>query len=482
MRKMTRWVCALVCCCVPFILEAGERLSFKNGKFKIAQITDVHWDQGSPNCERTIASLRAVFEAERPDMAMLTGDIVTAKPGVEGWQSIIRFLEEERMPFAVMMGNHDAEVVPKSEIYALLERSPYFVGAKGPDEIQGAGNCVVPVYGATGEKPAALLYCLDSNDYPEVAKDYGTYDWIHFDQIEWYRTQSARYTRENGGKPLPALAFFHIPVPEYKEITEADIVLGRKEEGIASPDINTGFFASTLEMGDVMGTFVGHDHANDYIALLFGRALAFGRVSGWDAYGDFERGARVIELYEGKFQFDSWIRTPSGKEDTFYYPSGLSSKDENSMSYLPARKVEPTKKGVAYTYYEGKFKHTDQIATGKKVKEGVMPAISIEEAPAEDHFAYEFRTLIRIPERGVYRFYTFSDDGSQLLIDGQTVVDNNGSHSAAPAKGKVALEAGFHELRVLYFEDYMGQSLEIGVASRTIPESPLSVDWFYLPE
>ena len=46
----------------------------------------------------------------------------------------------------------------------------------------------------------------------------------------------------------------------------------------------------------------------------------------------------------------------------------------------------------------------------------------------------------------------------------------------------MALEAGFHELRVLYFEDYMGQSLEIGVASRTIPESPLPVDWFYLPE
>ena len=80
---MTRWVCALVCCCVPFILEAGERLSFKNGKFKIAQITDVHWDQGSPNCERTITSLRAVFEAERPDMAMLTGDIVTAKRTLE---------------------------------------------------------------------------------------------------------------------------------------------------------------------------------------------------------------------------------------------------------------------------------------------------------------------------------------------------------------------------------------------------------------
>ena len=54
----------------------------------------------------------------------------------------------------------------------------------------------------------------------------------------------------------------------------------------------------------------------------------------------------------------------------------------------------------------------------------------------KDHFAYEFRKLINIPEKGVYRFYTYSDDGSKLFIDGKAIVDNDGSHNARIAKGR----------------------------------------------
>ena len=67
-------------------------------------------------------------------------------------------------------------------------------------------------------------------------------------------------------------------------------------------------------------------------------------------------------------------------------------------------------------------------------------------------------------------------------IDGKAIVDNDGSHNARIAKGKVALDAGFHELRVLYFEDYMGEALEVGVSSRKIKEAVLPEDWYYLPE
>ena len=39
-----------------------------------------------------------------------------------------------------------------------------------------------------------------------------------FDQIEWYRKQSKHFAEKNGGNPVPALAFFHIPLIEYNEI------------------------------------------------------------------------------------------------------------------------------------------------------------------------------------------------------------------------------------------------------------------------
>ena len=451
---------------------AQKSVAFREGKLKIVQLTDIHWDPQSKNCAQTAQTIEAVLALEKPDIAMLTGDVVTEKPGPEGWKAIIALLEKAQVPFTVMMGNHDAEVMPKQEIYDLLAQSPYFIGEKGPETIHGCGNYVVPVYGADHKTTKALLYCIDSNDYPE-SKDYGTYDWIHFDQVAWYRQTSARFTKENGGNPLPALAFFHIALPEYDAIPNNGTMLGEKNEGSGASKINSGLFASFIEMGDVMGAFVGHDHDNDFIGTHYQIALAYGRVTGTDAYGDLERGMRVIELKENERSFDTWVRTPSKKGDIFYYPSGLTSLDEEQMSYLPATTTKAGKPGVAYTYYEGKFKSTADVLKAQPVKEGTFRNFSIKEAAADDHFGYQFRSLINIPEKGVYKFHIYSDDGARLFIDGQEVIDNDGSHSAGEATGKVALEKGFHEIRVIYFEDYMGQALEIGITGKNLPKQVL---------
>lgn len=460
---------------------AQKSVAFREGKLKIVQLTDIHWDPQSKNCAQTAQTIEAVLALEKPDIAMLTGDVVTEKPGPEGWKAIIALLEKAQVPFTVMMGNHDAEVMPKQEIYDLLAQSPYFIGEKGPETIHGCGNYVVPVYGADHKTTKALLYCIDSNDYPE-SKDYGTYDWIHFDQIAWYRQTSARFTKENGDNPLPALAFFHIALPEYDAIPNNGTMLGEKNEGSGASKINSGLFASFIEMGDVMGAFVGHDHDNDFIGTHYQIALAYGRVTGTDAYGDLERGMRVIELKENERSFDTWVRTPSKKGDIFYYPSGLTSLDEEQMSYLPATTTKAGKPGVAYTYYEGKFKSTADVLKAQPVKEGTFRNFSIKEAAADDHFGYQFHSLINIPEKGVYKFHIYSDDGARLFIDGQEVIDNDGSHSAGEATGKVALEKGFHEICVIYFEDYMGQALEIGITGKNLPKQVLPDGMLFLPE
>ena len=460
---------------------AQKSVAFREGKLKIVQLTDIHWDPQSKNCAQTTQTIETVLALEKPDIAMLTGDVVTEKPGPEGWKAIIALLEKAQVPFTVMMGNHDAEVMPKQEIYDLLAQSPYFIGEKGPETIHGCGNYVVPVYGADHKTTKALLYCIDSNDYPE-SKDYGTYDWIHFDQVAWYRQTSARFTKENGGNPLPALAFFHIALPEYDAIPNNGTMLGEKNEGSGASKINSGLFASFIEMGDVMGAFVGHDHDNDFIGTHYQIALAYGRVTGTDAYGDLERGMRVIELKENERSFDTWVRTPSKKGDIFYYPSGLTSLDEEQMSYLPATTTKAGKPGVAYTYYEGKFKSTADVLKAKPVKEGTFRNFSIKEAAADDHFGYQFRSQINIPEKGVYKFHIYSDDGARLFIDGQEVIDNDGSHSAGEATGKVALEKGFHEICVIYFEDYMGQALEIGITGKNLPKQVLPDGMLFLPE
>ncbi|MDR1633150.1 MAG: endonuclease/exonuclease/phosphatase family protein [Dysgonamonadaceae bacterium] len=292
-----------------------------NGTFKIAQFTDMHFIDGSPNSAKTEATIRYVLETEKPDVAILTGDQVIDKPSKDVWPKIARIFEEARTPFAVVFGNHDAETITRDSVFDILSRSPYFIGERGPEDIHGIGNYILEVRSRTSDKPAALLYCFDSNDYTRNDK-LGHYDWIRYDQIAWYRQQSKRYTQANNNQPLPALAFFHIPLQEYANIAGKEATVGTQGEGIAYGKINSGMFASFVDMQDVMGVFVGHDHDNDYIGIAFDIALAFGRVTGADAYGKLERGARIIELYEDKPDvFTTWIRVPSGVEHKFYYPS-----------------------------------------------------------------------------------------------------------------------------------------------------------------
>jgi len=469
-------------CCSPTSAPEKYHLQFnENGKIKIAQFTDLHLAQGEPTLVKTLETVNTVLAAEKPDVVVITGDVVWRYPDRTPWTTLTKVFEEAKTPFAIVFGNHDGESnteITRSEIMDILLLSPYFIGEKGPADIDGVGNYIVPVYDRDN-KVVALLYCFDSNSYatnPELSG----YEPIHFDQITWYRRQSEKHTAENNGKPLPALAFFHIPLQEYGQVAERLFPAAPRRE-TTGPSYNTGLFGSFLEKKDVMGVFAGHLHGNDFIGIEKYIALGYGRVTGWGAGANLERGARIIELYEGEFVFDTWLRTAQGVEQGFNFPTGITSADEDTMTYLPAKEAKPEKQGIAYTYYEGRFGSVRNIDPTKKMSEGVMSNFTIPEDPAKDYFAFDFHTLIRIPERGIYKFYTISDDDSQIYIDGQLVV-NKPASSIARVEGKVALEAGFHDLKVLYYEDTQGQFLEVGYASKHIRSRKLPDEILFVPE
>src|SRR3989304_195208 len=56
----------------------------------------------------------------------------------------------------------------------------------------------------------------------------------------------------------------------------------------------------------------------------------------------------------------------------------------------------------------------------------------------------EWNGWIWTEEPGDYTFYTFSDDGSFVFIDGRMVVDNGGTRGAQQAEGTRPLGRGLH--------------------------------------
>ncbi len=126
---------------------------------------------------------------------------------------------------------------------------------------------------------------------------------------------------------------------------------------------------------------------------------------------------------------------------------------------VPAAKVSGLKEGCRYTYHTGLFSRTSDVRASKPISSGVMPSPSIRQAPDEDHFGYIFTGYLDIPSDGIWEFAVSSDDGALLEIDGRAVVDNDGSHAAYTATGRIPLMKGMHPFRLTYLEDYEGQSL-----------------------
>ncbi len=444
--------------------------------FKIVQFTDLHLDLRTDIYPQTLETMRAVLKKEQPDFIILTGDLIWAEPSRDALLELTKPVLEANVPWTVAFGNHDVEFdISKEEAWKLFQSMPNFMGEIG--NVTGVGNNVLPIYSSDGEgRLVSAIFTLDSHAYAEDQIIFGSYDWIKYDQIAWYREESDKLAALNNNNPLPSLMFLHIPLQEYHVVdaNEAERV-GDKLEGVSDSHINSGLFASLVDKKNVMGVFVGHDHNNNYVGLHKDIALAFGQVTGADAYGVLERGGRVIELYEYKPNtFKTWISTPTATKYPFYYPSGLGEPNDSTI-ILPAQNVQPTKNGVKYSYFEniGKLNSTNEIANLEATSSGVLPNFSIENAQQEDHFAFTFETWIKIPETGLYKFFTYSDDGSTLYIDGKLVVDNDGGHSARYKEARIGLEKGFHKLEVRYFEDYMGQVLQVGMLGIEIPRGTI---------
>lgn len=298
---------------------AGNKVVLKfnpDGEFKILQFTDTHINTPGKINLKSLEIIKTIIEIEKPDLVVLTGDVVTQEDPTDGYQLLSEIFKSAKIPWAIVFGNHESEhEFSRKSLADLVEKLPGCLNADVGD-ITGNSNFILRVLG-NHKETEALLYCLDSNSYSNLKPNVEGYGWFDSSQIEWYRRNSKAYTRNNNGKPLPALAFFHIPLPEYTQgyNQKNSLVFGVRSEEECSPDINSGMFSAMLECGDVMGTFVGHDHINDYIVAYHNIALAYGRVSKiMKNPEDPIAGGRIIVLKQGKRAFDTWIREFSGKK------------------------------------------------------------------------------------------------------------------------------------------------------------------------
>lgn len=131
---------------------------------------------------------------------------------------------------------------------------------------------------------------------------------------------------------------------------------------------------------------------------------------------------------------------------------------------------------IQYRYFEIESPMTElpDFDTLEVVREGSSDSLVYQTLSERDEqVAYIFTGQLQVPKSGSYLFTLYSDDGSQLFINGDRLIDNDGKHDYEPKSGLIELSEGTHELRLTYFNNNWGQGLTLMYEGPEMRKQPL---------
>lgn len=294
------------------------KLKFNSkGEFKILQFTDLHYGEDETKDKNSQILQGKLIQTVKPDLVVITGDAVSGYAWdksdtfyQKNWSKWTNPMEVNKVKYAYTLGNHDDQAnLSRQEILDLDKTNPFSI-TKQSINITGITNYILPISSFNDtQKIVTMLWFFDTNDVGCQGRD--GWGCINPDQINWYKNKSNEII-EITGRNVEGLAFFHIPLPEYKDLWNNGKTYGKRNEGVCSPDYNTGFFNTSKVQGNIKAMFCGHDHSNYYGGYFKDIELVYGRKTGYGGYGPdgFQRGARIINLKDnqnGSFSYEHEI-------------------------------------------------------------------------------------------------------------------------------------------------------------------------------
>lgn len=283
---------------VPYLVKNYKDGSACNEPFRIVTFTDTHFsgkmDKASDRASYTL--IENTILQEQPDLVVICGDIVLGEDAQIGATILSELFEEHNQYWGFVLGNHDGEHEngpSRAELVDIYTSYPHCIISSTPD-IWGDGNCIVNIRDSKGWVIQSLVF-IDSGDYlkEEFCSEYGfayknAYDFIKYDQIQWYKDEMNAIAKTNGSMPS-SIMFIHIPLFEYKEAynkanKQDAIFYGMRRENECSAPYNTGMFDAILELGSTKAVVCGHDHINDYCVDYQGVKLLYSQSSSFGSY------------------------------------------------------------------------------------------------------------------------------------------------------------------------------------------------------
>ncbi len=130
----------------------------------------------------------------------------------------------------------------------------------------------------------------------------------------------------------------------------------------------------------------------------------------------------------------------------------------------------------SYEYFEGDWSVLPNFDVLTPVITGTVSDFDISVRNRDSQFGFRFTGTVTTAVADDYTFYTTSDDGSRLYIDGTLVVDNDGLHAPQQRSGSINLSAGVHDIVVTFFEQGGGETLSVAWSNSNNGQQPIPAD------
>lgn len=351
--------------------------------FRVMQLTDIHIGGGWMCTSKDTMALNAVaamVTAEKPDLVIITGDLVYPVPyqagtfdNMKSAELVATLMESLGVYWMPVFGNHDTEIYSKytrediSKFYSDEKWSYCLFENNSDDDVDGYCNQVINVKNSNGLITQSF-YTFDTHSY--VDGDYlgigWKYDNIHENQVNWYKHNVEKYNKYNTDLinasdwenkeelletygTVKSLAFWHVPNTEYLDAWNEYVDAGYKDTenakyyygtvGETGKMVYSGvyedeIFEAMQSLGSTKGIFCGHDHLNNFSIEYKGIRLTYGFSIDYLAYGGIsklgsQRGCTMITIKpDGSFDCVA---------ENYYqdkYQSVLGIKEEVTMQEL----------------------------------------------------------------------------------------------------------------------------------------------------
>lgn len=337
--------------------------------FTLAVFSDLHYgeEEHSWGIDQDINSTRvmnAVLDAEKAiDLVVLNGDLITGENTFKENSSdylyqIVAPMRSRNIPWASTYGNHDSKFnLSRDAIFQAEKDFSLSYTQRIDTSLPGLTNYYLIVHSSDGN-PVAILWFFDSRGGSSFQHDPPDQDdipnWVADETAQWFTTTSKKIRTQHGS--LPGIAFVHIPPHPYLAVQQNGLDPARfpglnddVPVSIQGRGHDDDAFVKALEQEHSLHSiYVGHDHGSSWCGLWPSRAakeqsqrtpqgehdedlhhhggpfLCFSRHTGYGGYGDWDRGARIVQLSfedlngdgtftdEGEMSVTTWVRMENG--------------------------------------------------------------------------------------------------------------------------------------------------------------------------